>query len=152
MVDNNFLRVRIGFRASLALFAVVLMISGCGGSGPTDDRVKGTVSGKVSIGSDPFTTGAVRFTPSESAGEAYGAEMQAGGEFEVAGPIPVGTYKVSLSPPAAGPIKGPDGQMRPATAEDLKHNIPQKLLSPDTSGKTVEIKEGDNTLTIELSP
>ncbi len=76
--------------------------------------------------------------------------MKAGGEFAVGEPIPTGSYKVTLSPPTVGPVVGPDGVPRPATAEELKHNIPQKYLAPETSDKTIEVNEGENTLPIDL--
>ena len=130
-------------------FTVVL--TGCGG-GSGDKTPKGTVSGKVTVGGQPFTAGAIHFTSVQSVPATFGAEMKAGGMFQVAEPIPTGSYKVSLSSPTVGPIVGPDGVARPATAKDLKSNVPPKYATAASSDKTVEISKGNNNLTIDLVP
>jgi len=128
------------------------VFTGCGGEEAVDNTPKGSVKGKVTVDGEPFAEGSVRFTSTQSVSEAFGAEMQAGGTFEVAAPIPTGSYKVTLSPPEFGPIKGDDGQMRPPTAEEMENNVPEKYRTPEASDETVEVKEGDNDFAIDLKP
>ena len=130
-------------------FTVVL--TGCGG-GSGDKTPKGTVSGKVTVGGQPFTAGAIHFTSVQTDTAAFGAEMKADGLFRVAEPIPIGEYKVSLSPPEVGPTVGPDGVVRPATDKDRKNNVPPKYATAASSDKTVKISKGTNNLTIDLVP
>ncbi len=133
-------------RLALSCLAV-LMFSGCGG----DDVPKGKVAGVVTLKGVPFTAGAVRFTSESSESEAFGAEVNKLGEFKIADPIPAGVYKVTLAPPTIGPIVE-NGVARPATAADLKNDIPAKYLSPAKSDKTVDVSEGENDLTIDFKP
>ena len=139
--------------AAAIAFATLLSIasSGCGG-GPddADTRARGSVSGTVTIDGQPYAKGAVRLNSTATVGEVFGAELQEGGAFTLAEPIPVGSYKVTLTPPSVGPVKGEDGNMRPPTAEEMENPVPEKYRTPESSDKTVEIKEGDNPLTLDL--
>lgn len=60
--------------------------------------------------------------------------------------IPLGSYKVSIEPPAP--------ETRTDTAELVDAgdfaNIPGKYRSFDTSGFTVEVKEGENTFDFDM--
>ena len=151
MTSRN--RVQLNSMASVTL-AMLLAVaaSGCGGgAGDADSRARGDVSGTVTIDGQAYTQGAVRFHSTTTVGEVFGAELQEGGKFELGESIPVGSYKVTLSPPASGPVMGEDGSMRPPTAEEMKNPVPTKYQSAESSDKTVEIKEGDNPLTIDLA-
>lgn len=136
-----------GCLLSIALLLTFVM-TGCGG-GDADNTPKGKVTRKVTVGGEPFAKGSIHFT-AEKDDKVFGAEMKEGGTFEIAAPIPAGSYKVSLSPPSMGPRKGADGQLRPPTPKEMKNNVPKKYRSAASSDKTVEIKSSDNELTIDL--
>ncbi|WP_298868897.1 hypothetical protein [uncultured Gimesia sp.] len=146
---TRFVIYKLDYCLLLSAFLLASVLTGCGGGGDVDKTPKGKVTGKVTVGGAPFAKGSIHFT-SEKDGNAFGAEMKAEGVFEIAAPIPAGSYKVTLSPPSLGPIKGADGQMRPPTAKEMKNNVPKKYRSTASSDKTVEIKASDNELTIDL--
>lgn len=125
----------------------VFVLAGCGG----EHIPKGTVVGVVTLKGTPFSAGAVRFTSESSESDAFGAEVNKLGEFKITDPIPAGVYKVTLSPPTIGPIVE-NGVARPATAADLKNDIPEKYRSPAKTDKTVDVSEGENDLTIDFTP
>lgn len=136
-------------KAMLLCLAILISLNGCGG-GDTDNTPKGSVSGTVKVDGKPYEQGAVRLVSTEHGSYTFGAEMKSGGAFSIGAPIPTGSYKVTLSPPSLGPITEPDGTIRPATEEDVKVKPPAKFMSPETSDETVEVKEGDNSFTIDL--
>jgi len=73
--------------------------------------------------------------------------------------IPVGAYKISISPPASKEVSSSDidaykammakssGMMKPSQE---KLPFPKKYLSPEESGLTYTVKEGANTFDIEI--
>lgn len=128
-------------------------MAGCAGESATGDkRPQGSVSGKVTVSGQPVTGGAIHLTSVKTASETFGAELATAGTFTIAATIPAGSYKVSLSPPAMGPSIGPDGQMKPADPKANQSTIPEKYRSAEKSDKTVEVKVGTNSLTIDLVP
>lgn len=129
----------------------VVLLAGCSGGATGPNRPQGSVSGKVTLGGQPVTGGAIHFTSTTNSSEAFGADVSGTGEFKVGATIPAGSYKVTLSPPSVGPSIGPDGQMRPADPKAIQ-NVPAKYRTSDKSDKTVEVKTGENSLTIELVP
>lgn len=140
--------------SKIAAFAslTVVLLAGCSGGGSGNNRPTGSVSGKVTLSGQPVTGGAVHFTSTKIASEAFGADLSSTGDFKVGANIPAGSYKVTLSPPPVGPSIGPDGQMRPADPKATQNAVPAKYRTPEKSDKTVEVKTGSNTLTIELTP
>jgi hypothetical protein len=127
----------------------VSVLAGCGGE--HIPKGKGAVAGVVTLKGTPFSAGAVRFTSESSESDAFGAEVNKLGNFKITDPIPAGVYKVTLSPPTIGPIVE-NGVARPATAADLKNDIPEKYRSPAKTDKTVNVSEGKNYLTIDFTP
>lgn len=141
------------FSAMTVLMSFVLStVAGCSSGGTGDKRPQGTVSGKVTLSGQPVTGGAIHLTSVKVASESYGAELTAQGEYSVASSIPVGSYKVSLSPPEMGPSAGPGGTVAPADPKSMQNMIPPKYRSAEKSDKTVEVKAGSNTLPIDLVP
>jgi len=62
----------------------------------------------------------------------------------VTGEMPVGKYTVSVSPPELTEA------LPPGEAETTKSPIPQGYFDESTSDIVKEIKEGENTVTIDL--
>jgi hypothetical protein len=125
---------------------------GCGGSssGPKlPEGPKGSAKASVVHDGKPVTTGTLVL----DSGKGYTASSPAGadGKFELKGPggadIPVGTYKVGITPPPAPPP--------PAGATEMPgppkiEGLPEKFYNPASSGVEVEIKTGKQDLEIIL--
>jgi len=128
---------------SLALTCLVL--AGCGGSG--DATPSGTLTGKVTLNGQPFSEGQVSvYSPERGIGAS--APLDAQGQFTIGERLPAGTYGVAVVPPPEPPPQDEN----PASAPPVTSNIPQKYRDHQTSGITVEIKEGKNELEIQMTP
>lgn len=131
----------------LALTATTFAMAGCGGGGgrqPTGPT--GTVSGTVTFQGQPVTEGTVRLYNPSTAEESTGP-LDSAGKFQLSQPVPVGTYKVTVLPP-----KEPDPQIGVPYQPKEHKNIPQKYRSELTSDLTTDVKEGPNTVTVDLQP
>lgn len=143
--------------------AGLLFCGGCGPggySGPT-----GTVSGTVTLNSEAVPAGCNVSFVSDQGFSATGT-VESGGSYklsrvgkagEVLDTIPVATYKVSISPPAEASEADYDKMMEEestsggdAEAEAGQEVIPAKYQTTETSGLSKEVKEGSNTIPIEL--
>jgi hypothetical protein len=121
---------------SIGLFTFV---AGCGPAGPGVPT--GTVQGKVTKGGSGVP-GQIFFSSAD--GHAASGKVEADGSYTLVGEygekIPVGEYRVSISPTtgggdiAAAPTSTPGGGV-----------VPPKYLSADSSGWTAPVKEGKNT-------
>ena len=141
--------VPVGYGLILAAVAASAMPLLCG-CGDSDNTPKGLVAGTVTIDGEPFSAGSIRLISTARVSQAYGAEMQQNGTFEIADNIPTGTYKVVLSPPTVGPVDDGSGNLRPPTAAEMVNNVPPKYQSAETSDQTVDIEEGTNELKLAL--
>ena len=123
------------------LLVAALLVAGCsGGSGrqvPT-----GKVAGTVTYKGKPVGNAAV-FLVDSGQGAGGGSTLSAEGQFTLEQPIPVGTYKVFLGPMVE---ESADGQPKESTPP----KVPAKYLKDASSDVSVEIKEGENELTVEL--
>lgn len=139
---NEFTRRRWIF-ASLVLSC--LLLAGCGKKGPA----LGLLQGKVRLDGKALTVGVVQFE-NESAGISIWVPVDDEGKYvarthDMPG-LPVGNYKVALKPygrwnvdPKTGlPALLAEGKKEPAPP------IPPKYFTGETSGLSVEIKEGEN--------
>jgi hypothetical protein len=74
------------------------------------------------------------------------------GSFELKGPqgtsIPAGSYKVGVTPPP-GPPPNPSQQMQMPGPPKIE-GLPEQFYSPITSGVTVEVKAGAQTMDVVL--
>jgi len=139
--------------AGLGLAMIAVWGCGSGGySGPT-----GTVTGKVTLDGNPVPQGcAVTFVSPSG----FTASGKVGGDgsctlMNMDKPaIPAATYKVAVAQPAAD-MSGADydkymsaegGQAAQAAPEA----IPAKYQTVDTSGLSYDVKEGPNSIDIEL--
>jgi hypothetical protein len=136
------MRFRSSFFLVPALAAgLVAGVAGCGDGKPS--QPVGTVSGKVQFSGKPVETGVVNFESLKT-----GAAAQAtisDGEFEVPVPVPLGQYKVTVSPPPEAPPV-PGKKVPPPRAAD----IPVRYQTQKTSNLSAEVKEGSNEFTFEL--
>lgn len=122
--------------AVVAILAVA-WVWGCSSGEPT-----GTVSGKVTLDGQPVTEGVVSFM--SDSGYSTTADIQSGGSFSVTTGMPTDKYTVSVSPPE------PTEALPPGEAEMARSPIPPGYYNESTSDIVQEIKEGENSITIDL--
>lgn len=113
---------------------------GCNGDG---GAVSGTVSGNVAYNGKPLAIGSVLFV-NRDRGIGVEGPLDASGSFHIPA-IRAGEYQVAIQPP---PTPSPEAMEKGETAESLP--IAPKYLSPETSGLTAKVKEGDNTINLKL--
>ena len=135
--------MQYGKTSGWVILALVVCV-GCGGS-------SGTVSGKVTVkGGDPLTQGMVTF---DSGAESYSAEIDGSGNLKFIGDgLPPGSYKVAVIGTEAYP-EGYDPETADYTEEvEMVPVIDSKYEDSSTSGLTIEVKAGGNTIDLELDP
>jgi hypothetical protein len=151
---------------SFAVFALglfLLPLAGCQGDSSPVKGPKGTVKGKVIYNGSPIPVGcAIVFMHQEKSLPATGSIGADGGyTLQMAGKpeILAGTYKVSVSAPAkataTADASNPDAYkavmmgkgVKPA---EEKPPFPKKYQMAETSGLTFTVKEGPNTIDIEM--
>ena len=121
----------------LSIAAIAVCILGCSGSKP-----QGSASGKVTFGGKPVTSGSVLFSDSTT-GTGATAELDSSGGYQIDS-IPTGSYQVAITlPPAPAPH-----EMQQAVISYI--NIPAMYQTPETSGLTATIKDGQNSLDFNL--
>lgn len=120
-------------QAVLALLFVCMV--GCGDSGPPS----GTISGKVTLGGEPITSGNVSFY-SEQLGSGAQASISQDGTYTLANALQTGEYQVA--------VRGVDGN--PGEPEPEPTKVPKKYWMEATSGLTVTLNPGANTFDIPL--
>lgn len=103
----------------------------------------GTLTGTVNFNGQPYEDAAVMFIDMQS-GQAAGTDIQPGGQFTIADPMPLGTYNVYLAPKSV-----PDEIEQPQ-AVMMDKTVPPKYWDESTTDITVTVSEGANTATIEL--
>ncbi len=141
------IRISSGVFVGLAWACLLLpVLTGCGGREP-----RGKVFGTVTFRGAPVPQGLVMFSNQEK-GLFFTAELDAQGNYSVRTAdgegLPLGTYEVSVNPPVldAPPI---GAVMQPARIPEFA-NIPHRYRTAATSGLTLEVREGDNPLNIEM--
>jgi hypothetical protein len=139
----------------LVLGCALLFAAGCGGSdglpGPT-----GTVTGKLTSNGKPAPKGTtITCTHIEKSFPAVGKTDENGNftlEMKGGRNILVGKYTVSIHPPVVN--MDPAEAMRKSQAGTLPQmnfpEIPEKYRNPETSGETLDVKQGANTLNIDM--
>ena len=122
--------------------AAIVALAGCGGEG----NPVGTVSGTVTFQGQPVTEAQVSFRSSET-GRGNIATLDSAGEFSLPEALAVGSYTVSITPPAP---PAPDMDAGPQPPPKQYANIPQKYRSELTSPLKADVKEGENQFPFEL--
>jgi len=116
---------------------MILMMMGCGGSGPARPALN-PVKGKVTLATgDPLAFGTIGFEP--AGGRAFRCSGKIGpdGTFELETGsekgATAGKYKVSVGLPP-----------------NKRNSVPKKFQADETSGIEMEVVSGDNDLDIKL--
>ena len=130
----------------------LLMVLGFALSGCGSGDVRGRIVGKVTFQGHAVSEGVVRFNNNDK-GIHMSAELQPDGSYEMTmiklGGLPVGTYRVCVRPP--DPLLPPIGSNAPPKVKEYP-NIPQRYREYETSGLTVTVKQGKNSLDIAMQP
>ena len=102
----------------------------------------GSILGKVTCRGQPLTGGIVTFI-NEKVGGGASSEIDSSGAYRITS-IRTGEYNVAIhrQPPK------PETPRQVAGAQKL--NIPEKYQTPQTSGLTATVKEGQNTADFSL--
>ena len=132
--------------STVLMMSYLLLLTGCGSgtSVPT-----GTVSGNLKVAGKELTQGSVNFLSVDES-TAVSGNLTADGSFEITSDVPVGEYKVYISPPSLGDVP-PSEDSNPELRQPLK-DVPEKYLSEATTDHIVTIAEGSNSLEINLTP
>jgi hypothetical protein len=113
---------------------------GCGGDG---GEVSGSISGTVTCDGGPLTVGSVLFV-NRDYGIGVEGPLDASGNFHIPA-IRTGEYQVAIQPP---PLPSPEAMEKGEKAAPSP--VAPKYRSPETSGLTAQVKEGDNTIDFRL--
>jgi hypothetical protein len=128
--------------------AATLMAGACVGCG---SQSKVAITGKVTLQGKPVTSGMVAMD--DGKGAHLVAPLNSNGEFAIENSetikIPEGSYQVAVLPPKAD---FPVDPTQMATAPKADVNVPMKYRDSKTSQITLEVKEGDNALEIDMTP
>jgi hypothetical protein len=119
----------------MALLAMTII--GCGKSAPM-----GMVEGTVTLNGEPYSDAAVVFL-SLTTGQGGTADIQAGGRFKFATPLPVGTYTVFLAP-----------KLDPSASDEqpviIDQSVPDKYWNEAASDISIQVSEGENKVEVRL--
>jgi len=138
------LSVAPGFAAGWSVLAAVLVcLVGCGKGAPTGD-----VSGKVTFKNNPVAEGTVSFM--NPAGGTGGEGQLKDGNYTLTAPLPVGEYKVMVTPPI---VRKQDGGKGPEVGVELPApDIPKKFRTIGTTTLKATVKEGKNEINLDMTP
>lgn len=148
-------------RANLCMaFGATLFLCSCSGGGGDYKGPVGQVTGVVNLGDSPLKESAT-LTFLSKEGHAVSATLSGDGEYRMkfnsSNNIPVGSYRVAVVPnlPEESNTKkdpasffNPDGTTKKTTLVTSK--IPEKYRQTGTSGLDLVVKEGKQTLNIDL--
>lgn len=125
-------------RSKLGFLLAALLVSACLGCGDKAEPT-GDLSGEVLANDEPVGDCIVALY-SVANKDSLGAKVDLEGKFQL-NEIPIGKYEVSVL------------QKTSNDAEDQPFDtrIPQKYRDGRTSGLSVEIEEGENSMTLEMS-
>jgi hypothetical protein len=127
----------------LAILFSCALLPGCR---PRVER--GRISGKVTYESQPVPEGLVLFSNVEK-GIHMTASLKAGGVYEIITAegkgLPLGTYQVCVCPPLNQPTNDPNARLKTYA------NIPAKYSRFETSGLTLNVQSGQNTLDVAMT-
>jgi hypothetical protein len=119
-------------------------------SGCDKEEVRGRIAGTVIFQGKAVSEGLVLFRNIDK-GVNMNATLKPDGSYEIITAkglgLPLGVYRVSVCPP---PLDPDTGRFIPASKMKPYPNIPQKYRSFETSGLTLEVKEGDNSFDINM--
>lgn len=130
---------------TLLAAGVVLVVAGCGKSGPETAKIRGTVT----LDGNPLADAGVAF--STESGQMASAQTDASGNFTIEAPL--GKNAVTVTKTAGGGADAGDGLMpaEDAAAPPPKSQVPDKYSNPKTSGLSVDVAKGMDPVKLELS-
>lgn len=138
---------------------LALFLSSCSGGGGDYEGPVGQVTGVVNLGDKPLTENATLTIMSKD-GHTSTAILDGTGEFRLkyngSNDIPVGTYRIGVMPniPEEPQNQNPssffnaDGSTK--VVKTVTSKIPTRYRATGTSGVDIEVKEGKNSLKIDL--
>ena len=147
MVCNAAYIERLGRLAAAVYLSVLLLgcLLGCG-----QDAKLGRVHGTIRLDGKPLTKGTAMFVP-EAGRSAKGAIQSDGtftlGTFHESDGALIGRHKVAVIAYEAGTFDRPAYETPNQKGKPL---VPEKYMSPGTSGLTFEVKPGDNRPEFDL--
>ena len=142
-------------RARVLTGLAIVVLAGCGPSGPAVQPVSGTLT----IDGSPAQNVQVVFHPVDAGGLMASGQVDAGGVYTLrsgnagAKGALVGKYKVVLSPFEAESMEAATARYTSGTgkpAAPAKPAFPKEYLAPSTTPKEVEVKPGPNTIDIAI--
>ena len=120
----------------------LVYLFGCGSSAPV-----GEVAGKVTFNGRSVSEGRVTFQNLQT-GAADEAELNSDGTYAMKSPLPVGEYKVMVSPLIVR--KQVDGKGPVVGVEKAAPDIPDKYRTIGSTDLKKTVKEGKNELNFDL--
>jgi hypothetical protein len=145
---------RFGRAAILLLLLAALAAAGCG-------PARGTVSGKVKYDGRPLTVGVNTVTFHGEDGSVVSCVVEADGSYTLRN-VPAGPARVTVhslpSPPQLLMAPGEDGRPKaggpagPAPQAGRAAGIPERYQDPDRSRLSHQVRKGEQTFDIELTP
>jgi len=140
------------------MILLALSISGCSGGGRVEDT--GTVEGTVTLNGEPLPAGAFVVREDKSNGVTMTFTVADAGKFQVTdqAKLPAGTYAVGILPPdnSAAPTEADYDKMmnqdNGAATESAEPTleIPEEFLTPQTSGQSITVAAGAQTLEVQF--
>lgn len=143
----------------LVLGALTLALAGCGGP------VLGKVTGRISVGGKPVTSGRVMFYPNGrgatgeiAADGTYTLTTYASGDGALVGPHKVAIHATDVGPGSLRQPKSIEEEMefsKLGTKQILVPGkvtwlVPEKYSVAETSGLTATVQAGDNKIDFEI--
>ena len=133
--------------AAIAGFWLVLSLVACNGG-----EQLGRVTGRVTFQEEPISQGLIIFS-NEELGVFISAEIDRDGTYDVEMAkgygLPLGTYRVSITPPL---VEHPPGPIDMPPDPNAFPEIPAKYHFPETSELTVTVKPGVNKFSPNMEP
>ncbi|PHS17645.1 MAG: hypothetical protein COA78_02665 [Blastopirellula sp.] len=123
----------------MLLLILTLCLVGCGDSGPPT----GTVEGTITLDGKPYT-GASIIVFSIDTGAGSNANLTADGGFKLEDPIPVGSYVAYLAPA----YDDTETEAKPVV---IDNTVPSKYWNESETDLKVEVKEGENKVTLAMT-
>ncbi|MBW3595690.1 MAG: hypothetical protein KY475_00280 [Planctomycetes bacterium] len=139
MIEIRLSLSRVSFRLFLLLGGLCLG-AGCGG------EKLASVSGKVTKGGQPLTTGTVTFHPAPGNTDARLASSEIGPDGQYTIQAVPGSYKVTVFAEEARPEEGPEAYAEPV------YLVAEEYRTPETTPLSYELKSGsEETYDIEIT-
>ena len=135
------------FIRAASMAAMMIVMVGCGRSGPASHPVYG----KVTFQGKPVASGLIRFS-NPGAGIDIMADLQAEGAYSVKTArgtgLPEGNYQVAIEPPR---IDAPVGTMV-LPPQPKRPDIPQRYRRLSSSGLALTVQPGQNSYDVDMRP